>query len=225
MVPDLRTVMEREGLTIGDSEVEMVHLGYEGEQEHKHRRDLPLLLAAVAERPGRSYLWHRVGRAHAGLGHPSDAEAAWERGVEVVRAQDRVEPIDALVYADLVACRLRGRPDASRPVVEEMAERFPDEHLGRWASAQQAMVDGRYSDAIEPLEALASVDADALVHPCLAYDRRLFGEWAYHVLGLCWFQLGEPAAAASWLGRALQANPGEREYEVKLQLAEAHSTR
>jgi tetratricopeptide (TPR) repeat protein len=177
-------------------------------------------VAAIEELPTRSYLWHRLGRAHAGLGDTPAAEAAWAGGVDVVRAQESVHPIDVLVYADLVARRLH-RPAASRPVVEEMAHRFPGEALTQWAVAQQAMAEGRYDDAIEPLEALATVDADALVHACLAYDRRLFGEWAYHALGLCWFQLGDPGAAATWLGRAVQANPAEPEYEVKRQLTEA----
>ena len=58
---------------------------------------------------------------------------------------------------------------------------------------------------IDVLEALAAVDGDALVHPCLAYDRPLFGEWAYHALGVCWHQLGDRGAATQWFAAAGRA--------------------
>lgn len=223
MVPDIHAVMEREGAAVATSEVEVDHLGYEGDLGHKHHRDLPLLVEAVGRHPGRSYLWHRLGRAWLGLGDEGAAEAAWEQGVEAVRAEEAPKPVDVLAYADLALHRLARSQDC-HDLIGEMARRFGDDHLVRWARAQQAMLVGRYEEALTPLMALAGVDPDALVHPCLAYDQRIFGELAYHGLGTCWFHLGDHDTAASWFARAEEASAAP-EYRVKRQLAEAMAAR
>lgn len=50
------------GLEIGEPDLLLEHIGYDGPQEHKHRRNLPLLRAELASRPDDVYNWHHLGR-------------------------------------------------------------------------------------------------------------------------------------------------------------------
>ena len=223
-VPDIHAVIRREGGGVVCSEVEVDHLGYEGDQRHKYRRDLPLLIRATAADPDRSYLWHRLGQARLGLGDAEGAEAAWVSGVGAARARESGRPVDVLCFADLALHQIGLGQDCSL-LIAEMQQRFGGDHLVRWVTARHSMANGRFDAALAPLLELVAVDADSLVHPCLAYDRRMFGELAFSALGTCLFQLGDHRAAASWFAKAATADPRSEEYRVKLALAEAHAAR
>src|SRR5262249_35842700 len=73
VVPDIKRVGQARDLRIIDVNLYLDHVGYDGPQEHKHRRNLPLLQAELARDGDNSYNWHHLGRVFDGLGDRSAA--------------------------------------------------------------------------------------------------------------------------------------------------------
>ena len=222
IVPDIRRIVAEEGASVIEVPAAIVHLGYEGDIEHKHRRNLPLLEEQVRLDPERTYLWFDLGLARRALGDDTGAEQAWAAGAAAAMGRPTLEPVDLLVLNELAMCRLRRAEDASE-LARAMASAFPDDPLTIWVAAQVAMADGRWADAEALLRPLAALDADEVRHEVLAYNRGLFGPWAHQALGSCAFHQGDDEAAARWFGLAAAADPGNEEYETKRRLAEARA--
>src|SRR5690606_23075717 len=70
IVPDIQARVDAGEGRVIETDLEIDHLGYDGDRTRKHRRDLPLLERAVRADPGRAYLWHALGVARMGLGQP-----------------------------------------------------------------------------------------------------------------------------------------------------------
>jgi tetratricopeptide (TPR) repeat protein len=220
MLPAIREVAAADGGRIADSDLAIDHVGYEGDQAKKHRRNLPLLRARVVQEPEHVFSWHHLGRALAGLGDADGAAEAWRRGIEVVRAQAAPSPADSLLYSSL----LRQQFDAGQvddALLDEARARFPANHLLDWLHGRLLMAQARLTEAIAVFEPLAAIDARAFFDPAIAYDERIFGVWAFDALGLCCWRLGRYAESASWYARAEAASPGDGQYRAKRRLAEA----
>ena len=228
LMPDLDRIVRDERATVARMPASIDHLGYEGDQTAKHRRDLPLLTLEAEHDPDRTYLWFQLGLVEAGLGHPEQAERHWATGVAAARSRGALTTPDLPLFAELVLLRLNqaaatGSP-AGAPVgdlVDELVRTHPDDPLTAWVQANLAMAERRWSDAVSFLEALVGHRASQATHPVLAYDQRIFGPLANHALGVCWLHLGDPARAVTHLRRALADDPGNGEYRVKLDLAQA----
>lgn len=223
ILPDIDRLVQGRGAAVIDVPGQIDHLGYEGDQLAKHRRNLPLLRRQIENDPERIYLWFHLGVVHDGLGDPAAAEAAWEYGVAAARRQSST-PLAVLVYAKLALLRLSRGQDAG-DLATELSERYPDDPMSTWVAAHQAILCGRWADAIPLLESLMAIDEAAMIHTVLAYDRRLFGEFAAHWLGLCWFHLGNDREAERWFGSAGGLAPAVEEYERKRQLCAARAAR
>lgn len=222
IVPDITRLEATEGVAVVDVPAEIDHLGYEGDQTAKHRRNLPLLERQLSDDPERLYLWFHLGMVLDGLGDADAAAAAWARGVAVARRQPEPGAYAVLAYANLVLVRLRQGSDAA-DFGAELGEHFPDDPFAAWARARELMGRRRWDEAVPLLQGLAATDATAVVHPVLAHDRRIFGELASHGLGVCYFHLGDDGAAEWWFGRALEAAPDVDEYRRKRDLCAARA--
>ena len=66
-------------------------------------------------------------------------------------------------------------------------------------------------------------DPDGWIDTGNSYDRRVFGEWAWDLLGLSRFALGDDALAAEAFRHAEAAAPGVEAYAVRRRLAEARA--
>jgi tetratricopeptide (TPR) repeat protein len=214
VVGAIAAVAAREGLAVAVAPLEVQHLGYEGDLTHKHARNVPLLRAELQADPRRVYLWEELGLAHRGLGHDDEAVAAWREGVRLIRADGLGAIGDASVYAHLAgALRARGEPVGA--LVDELGAIAPDYRFGWWLSALLACDEGRWADAVEPLQRLLREDPDRPAPDGAGEDRRLFGEWAWHQLGTCLFNLARHTEAAEAFEAALAAAPGSLEYRAK----------
>jgi tetratricopeptide (TPR) repeat protein len=224
MLPGIRAVAAGDGLRIVPSPLRIEHVGYEGDQERKHRRNLPLLRARLAEDPGHVFSWHHLGRALLALGDPAGAVDAWRRGIDVVRGGSAPSPADGLLYGSL----LRHELDTGGPtpgLLEEALSRFPGNHLLAWLRGRRLMADGRPDEAAPVFRRLAAIDGEALVDEQVAYDARIFGPWSLDALGLCCFRLGRFAESARHYAAAEAAAPDALEYRAKRLLAEARAAR
>lgn len=232
MVGDIQRIERDEGLVVMATPLEIDHLGYVGDQSHKHRRNRPLLEVQVQADPDRSYLWFHLGQVRAAQGDRPGAEQAWRQGVAASRDRERAVRQDLLCYTELTLSLVQRDDPETADLVSEATRRFgPDEILVRWIDANAQLAQGNWTAAEAQLTQLAAIDADELVDEQLAYDRGIFGSLAWHGLGLCCFQQGRYDEAAMWFERAeVQAatDDGETgtdpELRIKRVLAQRRAT-
>lgn len=221
VTPDIKRLAETQGLRVALVDLFLDHVGYDGPQEHKHRRNLPLLQAELARDSENAYNWHHLGRVHEGLGDRPAALKAWQRALEVVRRR-RASPMawDFMIYVELIRAVQADHAEARR-LHEEANELFPGNPLLRYWGGILDNDAGNVTAALEAFHDLVKVDADAFRHDLTALDKRLFGEFSYAALGSCYFKLGRFAESADWYARALACDQKSVEYRAKTQLAAA----
>jgi tetratricopeptide (TPR) repeat protein len=220
---DLHAAVAREGGRIADSDVALVHLGYDGDLAAKHRRNLPLLKARLEEEPGHVYSRDHLGVTLLALGDEAGAEAAFRHAALTASGRARHEPGDALPFVHLASLLLdRGRD--ARDVIDAGRSRFPDDHALAWLDARARLEAGDAAGALPIFAALADVDASTL---CMmrAYDVSIFGANAHAAAALCLFRLGRYDASAERYRRAEALADGQARDEIALKrrLAEARA--
>ncbi|MET0628658.1 MAG: glycosyltransferase [Acidimicrobiia bacterium] len=226
IVPAITRVAARDQRTIDTfDQFTIDHLGYEGDQARKRRRDEPLLLAGIAASPQRTYLYDHLARVYEAAGDPDRAVAMWRRGIEVARARTTDHPDDRLVYIGLLFHLLyhESLDGDFGALVAEAEARYADVPTVQLAAARYEFATGRPREAMPRLEQLLSHDPDVPVDTNSSYDRRVFGEWSWDLLGLCRFQLGDDAGAAEAFRAAEAAAPDVAAYGVRRRLAEARA--
>jgi tetratricopeptide (TPR) repeat protein len=220
MTPDIDRAVAERGLRVLDVDLRLEHVGYDGPQEHKHRRNLPLLQAELALRPENAYNWHHLGRVFDGLGDRTGALAAWRRALEVARRSRTRRLWGWLVYVELIQAP-ETDPDEARDLHQEAVQLFPGNPLLRFWGATLDSRSGDHAAALRVFHELSLVDGETYSDPRSAFDQRLFGEYAYAALGACYFQLGRYRESADWYAKAAAAAPEILEYRIKKQLAAA----
>ncbi len=220
-LPDLDQALVREGGRIAQSDVALVHLGYDGDLAAKHRRNRPLLEARLAADPDHVYSRDHLGVTLLGLGDEAGAEAAFRRAALSASGRARPEPADALPFVHLASLLLdRGRD--ARDVIDAGRSRFPDDHALAWLDARASLDAGDPARALPIFDALAAVDASTLCMP-RAYDVSIFGANAYAAAALCLLRLGRHQESAERYRRAEALAPDNDEFRVKRLLAEARA--
>jgi len=223
IVPSIESVGRRDGLRISDSDLLTIdHLGYDGDQRHKHARNEPILVAALEEHPDRIFYYDHLARIYDALGEGDEAVATWQRGIAVVRARREPHPDDRLLWAHLIMYKLaRNQRDGDfDALVDEAIRRFPGLPSLELAAAADEFIKHQPEHAARRLEWVTSLTLDEIIATGCAYDQRVLGEWAWNLLGLCRFELGDDADAAVAFGHAEAAAPGNETYRVRRQLAE-----
>jgi len=221
-LPDLHVACARERGRIAESDVALVHLGYEGDLARKHLRNRPLLEARLADEPDHVFSRDHLGRTLLALGDEAGAEDAFRRALASASARTVPEPPDALPFVHLASFLMdRGRD--ARAVLDAGRKRFPDDHALAWLDARARLEAGDPEGALPIFAALARVDAVTL---CMtrAYDASIFGANAHAAAGLCAFRLGRYGESAKHYARAEALAPGNPEFRIKRQLAEARAS-
>ena len=162
----VQRVCESDGLRVGRSDALIQHLGYEGDQTHKHERNLPLLVRAVEDDPDRIYLrWH-LGETLAAVGDDEAPatlrgaiDAAYQNGRPASRAE-AVLAVHALARLHLEA----GEAQQADAVLDEgLALRSGDPAL--LLLKGRALIDlGRESNALSFLSTLPLDDPEFLLY-------------------------------------------------------------
>jgi tetratricopeptide (TPR) repeat protein len=223
VVDALHQAARSDGRSIGGwTELALDHIGYEGDQSAKHRRNLPLLRRQLEREPDNIFNWRHLARVLAALGDRDEADQALERAAALARAEQTPSRDGSLAWADLVQRRHEQRADV-RPLLELGRARWPQQWLLTWIEAQVELDAGRPEVAADQLRALLAIDAARLPYDGIAYDERIFGEYAQASLALALFRLERYADAAAAYREAERLNPHAREYAVKRLLAEARS--
>jgi tetratricopeptide (TPR) repeat protein len=220
-LPDLNAALARERGRIADSDVALVHLGYDGDLAAKHRRNRPLLEARLEAEPDHVYSRDHLGVTLLALGDAAGAEVAFRRAALYASGRARHEPGDALPFVHLASLLLDRDRDA-RDVIDAGRSRFPDDHALAWLDARACLEAGDAARALPIFAALAEVDASTL---CMtrAYDVSIFGANAHAAAALCLFRLGRYGECAERYRRAEALAPNDDEFRLKRQLAEARA--
>ena len=221
ILPDLNAALVRDHGRIAESDVALVHLGYDGNLAAKHRRNRPLLEARLKEEPDHVYSRDHLGVTLLALGDEVGAEDAFRRAALSASGRARQEHSDALPFVHLASLLLdRGRD--ARDIIDAGRSRFPDDHALAWLDARSALESGDAGRALPIFAALAVVDASTL---CMAraYDVSIFGANAHAAAALCLFRLGRYDESAAHYRRAEALAPDNEEIVLKRQLAEARA--
>jgi tetratricopeptide (TPR) repeat protein len=208
-----------DGLEIGDCEFLVLdHVGYEGDQTHKHERNLPLLQAQLAAEPGSTFNWTHLGRVLRGLGRVEEAQEAFERAVALARSHP--DPHGGVAFSEILAFRYtRGEPFDD--LLAEGRTLWPDNMSMLWLEGHRHLEEGRNEQALASLTVLLEFDP-AAPGP-VSYDRRLFGAETHASMGLALFRLGRYSEAAGAYALAEETAPETAEYRVKRLLAEGRA--
>lgn len=191
----IEAVGDADGLQIGESALSLDHYGYDGNQDHKHRRNIPLLRERLTREPTHVYSWNHLGQALDGSGDHIGALAAWTQAIEIVRTLDNRQPLTALPYGSLLLCQDSGI--AHDQLLDEALARFPRDCLFHWLHAHRLLARGDAADALPIFESLAAIDAATYCSSDgVAYDERIFGAHAQRGVALCLFRLGRYDASA-----------------------------
>jgi tetratricopeptide (TPR) repeat protein len=220
ILPSLNAVSAEDATTIGHCDLTVEHVGYEGSQDHKHNRNLPLLKEQLKEDPKSVYCWWHLGWVLKGLGDEDGAEGAWQSAIKVIREKQRRDMADSLPYADLARLWLNNGKDV-KALVQEALKLFPNQYLLMWIEAQTKIIDGKLEEAIFIFKHLISVDAQRVEADRLAYDERIFGVFSYEPLANCCFKIGRYEDAAFYYELCASTDPHNFEYKIKHQLATA----
>jgi tetratricopeptide (TPR) repeat protein len=216
--PALRRFMTMEGGRVREVDLMLDHVGYEGDQAHKHPRNLPLLLKRLEQDPEHAYSrWH-LGATYKGLGDIDRARESWHVAVASARRQRGRDWSHALSFIGLIELDAE-RPEVVGSLIDEAMQRFPDHPNLLWLKARALMRESRWRDAVAILEDLAAWRrrprrSDGIV----GADKRLFGLFAHDGLATCHFRLEQYKVAAYYYDLAVESAPDPMEYRVKRQL-------
>lgn len=222
IVSALTDIALTDGLLIGDCDLELDHVGYEGDQRHKHLRNLPLLREQLAAEPRNVFNWRHLAAVLRGLDQPEEAEIALRQAVQAARD----EPVPSVhgggPYFDLITL-MHARGEDAGALLDEAEGRYPTNRLWPWLRSQLALDAGLAEKALAHVDKILAVDVDALADEGIAYDARIFGAAAHAQRGLCLFRLGRFAEAAAAYAEAEALEPDTMEHRVKRQLCEARA--
>ncbi len=200
---------------IADPPATLIHLGYDGDMTAKYRRNLPLLRDAVERQPDRIYYWNDLAQTLAGLGELDEAIAVSAKGLARGTPSDPTGQVSrsALIHTHARLSLQRG--EDVRALIEEGLLLCPANWSLRFLKARAAIDAGAPASAIPDLEALIAQDADTICDDHLAHDRRIFGCYAYDLLGVARLRLGDRSGAADAFARAAEAAPDVQHYKIK----------
>jgi tetratricopeptide (TPR) repeat protein len=206
----IQKVASAENLVLEDTPLSITHWGYEGDLDHKRRRNLPLLLEAVRADPRRVYYWQELAEIYAAFGKRDEAIAACRKAASIVRAdQDPKQRADAaLAFHTLARFQLDDGEDAL-PTIDEGLEIYPGHRVLLFLRAKALIERGQCEAALAILEKLTAEDAETFYDPLVAYDKRIFGELAHQLSGVALLRLGQVEDAASAFERAAAAAPDD----------------
>jgi tetratricopeptide (TPR) repeat protein len=221
VTPAIAAVSIADRRPIGDCDLLLTHVGYEGDQVHKHRRNLPMLRAELAQDPDNLFNRHHLARVLQGLGQEDEAAQVLSGAVELARRRPG-DALGVLVFTDLVGLQRRRGEDVAG-LLAEARRRYPANKLLWWVDAAVALSDARHVEALELLDRLLSVDLASLPADGAAYDERIFGEFAHEARGTCLFRLGRYAEAAEAYAKASQIDPANLAYRAKCAVAKGRA--
>lgn len=229
IVPGVERVTRQDGVIIANLHaVTIEHLGYDGEQDHKHERNLPLLQQAIIEDPDRVYLRYHLGYTLNELGRSEQAAEQLRAGLDLAfrdGMSDRARSEGSMCAQILCTILLMdGQPEAALDVADHGLALSSENVCLVWAKARCLLEQDDAPAALEMLKPFEGLDGTTFFDPKIAYARSLFDEDIPSLLGSACFHMGKYEEAAGCFERALKAAPASIEYRAKLALCRARQS-
>ncbi len=215
--PAVQEVRAACGGEVGSSTLILDHAGYEGNQQRKNERNLPLLLRGVEQDPERVYSWCHLANVYSDMDQHQLAEEAWTTALGLVRKKRRHTPDDVLPYISLIE-RWSTTGRAAGDLLDEAQANFPANLNLVWQRGQALLRDGDFEAAIRIFDTLVETGKAGSYDHWIAYDLRLFTLFSYDALAVCHFRLGRYDDSGRYYALALQHDPASLEYRVKQSL-------
>jgi tetratricopeptide (TPR) repeat protein len=207
-----------EGMIVSESPLFLDHIGYDGDQSHKHRRNLPLLRAQLAAHPTNAYNWSHLGEVLRGLGEHEQSEAAFERAVQVAR--ETGQSPGALAFSQLIRLRADRGDDVTK-LLDEALSRYPDNLALAWRKACAEVDAEHYEHALQWFDRFnVEFDPEMPIEDTVAYRADMFGLDAAKARALCLVKLGRYREAAAAYRRAEQFAPDDQSLRLMRALSE-----
>jgi tetratricopeptide (TPR) repeat protein len=216
ILPNLEKLKGTPNSEIIEVDAELMHLGYEGDLTHKHRRNLPILRRMVQEWPDRLYYWLDLAQALRGLGEVDEARETCLQGLEIARIQTSPssKSIAAMIAMNLAALKIKNGEDALATI--QLGLDFePGQPTLQFQMARVQINAGQFDEAIAILDQLIKLGPNGFTHPITSVDERLFGAFAYDLKSLALIRMGRRAEATECLKLASAMEPSEMSYRVK----------
>jgi tetratricopeptide (TPR) repeat protein len=220
--PGIEAVCEADNLSVGRSAARLIHVGYEGDLTHKHNRNLPLLQRAVTEDPRRVRCWWHLGDTLAELGRRAEAEAALTTAIAVAKRtripRDRFEA--SLAYQTLARLQFDAGEDPLA-IIEQGLATLPEDQALIFMKARALINLQEHERALELLKQLTAHDATSFEDKHIAYDRRIFSELAFDLVGVASLRLGRFAEAKAAFESAAASTSGQDQLRYRAKAAAA----
>jgi len=216
VTPAIAEVAHSDRGRISESELFLDHLGYDGDQLHKHRRNLPLLRAELAADPDNSYNWNYLVIALSGLDLHEESDQALERGLALTEEQRSTA--GALLRLERIR-RAWVRDEDVDSALDEAVRDYPDNFGLAWLKVIREIRTGAYRSALTRLERF-DADPEMPVEEALGYPRELFEARAIEAQAICLFRLSQYHEAAAAWRKLEQLEPDEPQHRLKRVIAE-----
>ena len=218
--PALKRYQKASNGKISYCELTLDHVGYEGDQQHKYQRNLPLLLDKLADDPDHTFSWWHLGSVYWGLQRTEEAIQAWQSGIESARKQTGRNWVNSLSFISMIDANF-SNSEITDPLLDETLQRYPDHPHLTWLQARIKMRDQQYLQAIEHWHEIVNWQTKPhLSDGFIAVDSRLFDLLAFDGLATCYFRLKEFDQAKHYYQLAGEHAPDKMEYSVKQQLCQ-----
>lgn len=220
IVPAVERIIAAEQAVLARTPVRLEHLGYENDPKLKAPRNIPLLRRALAAEPERAYCWYHFAESLLAIGQTDEGLAAGFRGLEAARKypSEKQRANASLIHQMLARVELeRGRDP--QPLIAEGLAALPDDFALQFLEGRARLAAGEYQRALQIATRLRAIDADLLTDGLLAFDRRIFTEFADDLAGVACFRLGSFAEAARRFSAAVSCAGQAEPYRMKAHAA------
>jgi len=218
VVPAIHRVAHLDGKSIGDIDLFLEHVGYEGDQTPKHLRNLPLLQRFLEEEPDHLFAMHHLATVLEGLGRDEKVDQLLEQAIGTVRHQMVPDPVGSLSYADLIR-RRQERGEDVRALLDEGLALYPSNCVLLFADGRALIEQSDFPAALARFEEILRQAQLPIREGTPAYNRRLVGELSHASKALCLFRLERYDEAAESYDRAARCAPDDPTYPIRRELA------
>jgi hypothetical protein len=222
VVPAIYRAAFQDGRPIGDIDLFLEHIGYEGDQTRKHLRNLPLLRQFLEEDPEHLFALHHLATVLEALGQDDEVDALFERAISIVRQQERPHPVGAQSWGDLIR-RRAARGEDFWLLLDEAVGLYPTNCVLLFIDGRARLEVGDFELALGRFDEVLRQAQLPIREGTPAYSRRMIGELSHASRAICLFRLGRYEEAAESYDRAAAAAPDDPTYPIKRDLARRRS--
>ncbi len=229
VVEAVRRVCEVDGTKVASAlDIRLLHVGYEGNQDHKHARNLPLLRKAVKRNPERVYCWFHLGVTLEALGQRDEAVTSLQHAIAQAEAGNIRDDLKIAVLCCQslagIAMNMRNPSEALR-ISDHGLKLRPANHALQWCRARALIELQRPEEAVRILQKIIKIDPEEFFDPETSFQKSIFREDSYGLLGSAYFMMNRFHEAEENFRLAAEYTDGDLEFESKAALCRARSLR